>query len=249
MLCLLLSFAGCATYQPPPPGVPRAELSFRLSSRVGGARLRGGVCDDNERCLTAGAVKLRSSPIISIRASQIVTVYAHVGTPAATCPTFFLSFKPEEGHRYELRTLYGFHPDHHFLDFGYCQARLFDVDRPTGIGTVVPIVKRYSCDGLTGCAPLTAAEQEQLMGAGNDGPPRLHFQMPGRVAFMDGGASPEHQVSGETAASPNKGEQPSPSSSQCPIQLRHGIREPVCASQAISPPPVPSPSSSGAAPM
>lgn len=34
----------------------------------------------------------------------------------------------------------------------------------------------------------------------------------------------------------NKEETPSgPASSQCPVQLRHGVREPVCASQALSP--------------
>ena len=48
-------------------------------------------------------------------------------------------------------------------------------------------------------------------------------------------------VQSRASSSVNPNVQSSPvASSQCPIQLRHGVREPVCASQAISPPMAPS---------
>lgn len=169
------ALSGCIPYQPPPPDVPQANLWFKLSSAVRSARLGGGICDRDERCVNASTVKLRSTPVVAIRASEIATIWADVHTPVAACPTYFLSFKPKEGHQYELRTSYAFnYATFHLFDYGHCTAQLFDTD--TAIGRFVPIavVKRHC--GLSGCDPLTPSERDFLMG-GDAGRPQIGAEL------------------------------------------------------------------------
>ncbi|HVW50065.1 MAG TPA: TonB family protein [Trinickia sp.] len=55
------------------------------------------------------------------------------------------------------------------------------------------------------------------------------------VSEADGKALLARTTFVDSTNSSNKETPSGPGSSQCPVQLRHGIREPVCASQALSP--------------
>lgn len=181
---LLSSLGGCITYQPPPPGVPQANLWFRLSSTVRAARLGAGICDKDERCVVASTIKLRATPVVPIRASEIVTIWAGLHTATAECPTFFLSFEPKEGHNYQLRTGYGFNSNStfHLFDYGHCTAQLLETDAATGSAVPIPVVRRHCT--LSGCEPLTASERDFLMHGGEDRPQigsRPLFQIPAKA--------------------------------------------------------------------